>query len=345
MLAMVLCAGEGTRLRPLTYSLPKPMVPIVNKPTLEHLIGNLKRGGITEIVINLSYLAGSVRSYFGDGTKWGIKIHYSIEKKLLGTAGGTKKAEKFFRNDPGTDFLIVSGDGLTDIDLTKLIEFHREKRSFGTIALKEVDSRFDYGITILNERKEIKKFVEKPLWGDVFSNRVNTGIYLFKKEVFNHIPDGKFYDFGKQVWLELLKKKKPIYGFEFPEFWTDIGNIAEYHRAQKAALDKKVRLQIDGHQIQDKVWVGSGSKIGPQVRLISPCLVGNNCRIKKNSAIGSYTVVGNRVKIGPETVIKNSVLLDEVKVENRVNLDHCIVGKNRTVPKNSCISGGSIFSI
>jgi len=250
---MILSAGEGTRLRPLTYSLPKPMVPVANRPVLEYTLQNLKKCGITQVIINLSYKAEHIQNYFGNGSNYGMQIQYSLEKELLGTAGGVKKVEPYLLADPDPDFLITSGDGITNFDFSRLISFHRKKKSVATMGLKKVESKFEYGVTFIDKNSRIKKFVEKPSWGDVFSNVVNTGNYVFSKTILKEIPKNKFFDFGKQVWPRLLKKKKPIFGLEFRDYWTDIGNLTEYFHAQKAVLDRLIAVQIPGSQAKPTI--------------------------------------------------------------------------------------------
>ena len=314
MIAMVMCAGEGTRLRPLTYVLPKPMMPILNRPVLEYTLLNLKKYGIREAVINLSYKPRPIIDYFQDGSKMGMKIHYSIEKKMLGTAGGVKNVESLIRKDPDSEFLVTSGDGLTDINFAQLIDFHRQKKSLGTIALQSADSRFEYGVTLLNKDGRVRRFIEKPSWSDVYSCLVNTGIYVFNKEIFGHIPARRFYDFGKQVWPELLQKKKRVFGYEFKDFWTDIGNIAEYRRANRVAMDK----------MKSRVWKGERSKVHSSVKVIAPCFIGNDCVIEKNATIGPYSVIGNGSRVLARSILSNSILWEgstlpcEFRLENTV---------------------------
>ncbi|MDE2236764.1 MAG: nucleotidyltransferase family protein, partial [Elusimicrobia bacterium] len=205
--AMVLAAGAGTRLRPLTYETPKPMVPVVNRPVIHHVLDNLLRHGVKEVAVNLYAHADQVRGYCGDGSRWSLKLHYSHESRLLGTAGAVKRVEKFLKGDT---FFVMSGDGLSDIDLGAMLLFHRKRKSLATMALKAIDSRFEYGVTLTEASGRIKGFLEKPSWGDVFSNKVNTGIYILEPEVLKLIPPNSFYDFGHQLWPKLLKLKKPI---------------------------------------------------------------------------------------------------------------------------------------
>lgn len=183
--AMVMAAGAGTRLRPLTNAVPKPMIPIANRPVLEYTIVNLRRHGITDIILNLHAQPEMIRNYFKDGSAWDVRIEYSHEPELLGTAGGVKKVEKFLS---GGTFLVLSGDGLTNADLTSLLAFHRRSKSVATMAIQGVDTRFEYGVTVTAKGGRITRFIEKPRWSDVFTNEVNTGIYVFEPEVLASIP-------------------------------------------------------------------------------------------------------------------------------------------------------------
>jgi len=341
MKAFVMAAGAGTRLRPLTYGIPKPMVPVANKPVLEHVLENLKKHGISEVVLNLYHFPQVIRKYFGDGSSLGIKIIYSKERKLLGTAGGVKKMEKVF----DSTFLVMSGDGLTDINLSKVLEFHRKKKALGTMVLKEIDSKFDYGVTLVDSRGKIKKFIEKPSWSDVFANTVNTGIYIFEPEIFKFIPKNKFYDFGTQLWPELLKKKKRIFAFATKDYWTDVGNIREYRKGVCDALEGNIRLNIPGKEIRPGIRVGEGTKIEKGAKLIGPCVIGRNCFIGRNACLGKLTAVGDYSKIESGAVIKNSILWSKVKVAKNVRLENCVIGYRAKVSEDISVFEGTVLNI
>ncbi|MBN1822810.1 MAG: NDP-sugar synthase [Endomicrobiales bacterium] len=341
MKAFVMAAGAGTRLRPLTYAIPKPMVPVVNKPVLEYTLENLKAHGIKHVALNLHNYPGVIRDHFGDGSKFGLSILYSYEKKLLGTAGGVKKVQKFF----DSTFVVMSGDGLTDIDLTKAMECHKRKNALATMVLKPVDSKFEYGVTITDKEGRIREFIEKPKWSDVFANTVNTGIYIFEPEVLGHIPANQFYDFGLQLWPLLLKKRKRIFGYVMNEYWTDVGNLSEYRRGVRDVLDRKVRISLPGEQIRPGVWVGRGTKIEKGAVLKMPCVVGRNCLIGKNAVIGDYTTIADGSKIEPGAVVKNSILWRRVSVSRNVKLDNCIIGHGARISKDITVFEGTVLNI
>ncbi|PKN01154.1 MAG: hypothetical protein CVU77_06675 [Elusimicrobia bacterium HGW-Elusimicrobia-1] len=340
--AFVMAAGAGTRLRPLTFSIPKPMVPVVNKPVLEHTIENLARHGVRDIMMNLHYRGDMIKDYFGDGSRWGVRISYSPEKKLMGTAGGVKRCEDFLKD--GT-FLVLSGDGLADVNLSAVLDFHRRKKSAATMVLKAVDSKFDYGVTLLSPSGRIRKFIEKPLWSDVFSNTVNTGIYVFEPKILRMIPPGKFYDFGNTLWPRLLKKRLPIYGYVTKSYWTDVGNLKEYRQGQRDALDGKISLKIPGRQIRKGVYVGDGARIHPTARLLAPCVVGRECLIEKNAIIGPDTVIAAKCRIARGASVSNSILWGRVRVAPRVKLDNCIIGYRAKVVSDISVYEGTILNV
>lgn len=341
MKAFVMAAGAGTRLRPLTYAIPKPMVPVVNKPVIEHTLENLKRHGIYQVVLNLHHYPEMIKDYFGKGEDNDLRIRYSLEKKLMGTAGGVKKMEKFF----DSTFVVMSGDGLTDIDLTKAIKFHKQKKALGTMVLKAVDTKFEYGVTLINTRGRIKKFIEKPRWSDVFANTVNTGIYIFEPEIFSYMPENEFYDFGLQLWPQLLKDKKPIFGYVMEEYWTDVGNLTEYRHGVRDALDGKVRIRIPGEQIKPGVWVGRNTRIDPSATLVGPCVIGERCVIGKNATIDEYTTLADRCTVCQGARIKNSILWGNVEVAKNVHLDNCIIGFGAKVSKDISVFEGTVLNL
>ena len=340
--AMIMAAGAGTRLHPLTASVPKPMVPIANRPVLEYALENLRRHGITEIVLNLHSHPDMIRRHFGDGKRWGINIQYSYEPKLLGTAGGVKNVETFLN---GGTFIVMSGDGLTDINLTKLLAFHHARRAMGTMALKPVDVRFDYGVAMTNPQGRITRFIEKPHWSDVFSNHVNTGIYVFEPSALAQIPSGKVFDFGHQLWPKLLKQRAPIYAKVIDSYWCDVGNLNEYRRAQKDLLDGEIRYPLSGHQIRPRVRVNEGAVIDQSVVLEAPCLIGKNCRIGRGSRIGAYTVIGDGARIGKHATLRHSTLWNNVRVGDGVKLENCVIGHGAQVSENISVYEGAIVNV
>ncbi|MEA5001355.1 MAG: NDP-sugar synthase [Endomicrobiaceae bacterium] len=339
MKAFILAAGAGTRLRPLTFELPKPMIPLVNKPVLEHTIDNLKRHNVSSIMMNLHTMPELITNYFGNGENFGVEISYSKEETLLGTAGGLKKCKNFF----DSTFAVMSGDGLSDVDITSAVEFHKKKKSLATMVLKKVETKFSYGITLTNRFNKIVDFVEKPSWGDVFSDTVNTGIYIFEPEIFKYIPDG-FYDFGKDLWPKLLKLNKPIYAYIMNGHWTDIGNIDEYKNGTRDILEGKIIVKINGKKIKNtEVIMDTGSEFDKTVKFIGKSVIGKNCKIGKNVVIDNGTVIGDNVKIQNDAIIKDSIIWNNTVIGKKARLCSSIIGVK--VPSNLSVYNGLLFNI
>ena len=318
------------------------MVPVVNRPVLHHVLDNLLRHGVKEVMVNLYAHAEQIRGYCGDGSRWSLKVQYSHEQKLLGTAGAIKKVEAFLKDDT---FFVMSGDGLSDIDLSAMLLFHRKRKSLATMAIKAIDSRFEYGVTLTEPSGKIKGFLEKPSWGDVFSNKVNTGIYIFEPEVFKYIPKGEVYDFGHQLWPKLLKAKKPIFAYETKSYWTDVGNLTEYRRSQIDTLEGRAHLSIPGREIAKGVWVEEGAKISPKAVLKAPCVIGKGCEIADGAVIGPCTVVGDRASIGEKARLEHCILWDNVTVGAGVRLNNCILGANGKVTENVSVYEAAVLNL
>lgn len=238
MKAMVLAAGVGSRLGHITADIPKPMAPVGGKPVMEHIINLLRLYGIRDIIANLHYLPEKIMDHFGDGSGHGIRLTYSVEETLLGTAGGVKNNQWFLDET----FLVISGDALTDINLASFLNFHREKKALATIALKEVADVEQFGVVITDETGRIRSFQEKPKKEEALSNLVNTGIYIFEPEIFDLIPERQFYDFGRNLFPLLVEKGMPFYGYPMEGYWCDIGTVDTYEKACREASAGLVRL-------------------------------------------------------------------------------------------------------
>jgi len=338
--AMVMAAGAGTRLRPLTQVVAKPMVPLMGKPVLEYTLLNLKKHGIVDIILNLHAFPEQIKSYFGDGSRWGLHLTYSHEPELMGTAGGVKKVEWFLKT--GT-FIVMSGDGATAIDLARLVRFHRQKKSIATMALSAVETHFDYGVTLINPKGKISRFVEKPSWGDVFSNQVNTGIYVFEPAIFSYIPKNRFYDFGKQVWPTLLKKRELIYAQLAKPFWCDIGNLHEYRRAHMKMLTGKTGIAFQGRAIGPQVWVEDDVIIGPDVHIEGPCWIGKGSRIARGARLVGGNVIGEYAHIGEKSELTQCILWNHVTVGRQSRLEHCILAHRSNVPDQTALYEGILI--
>lgn len=322
--AMVLAAGLGTRLRPLTDLISKPMAPIVNRPVMEHIIKLLVKHGFKDIVCNLHYFPDEIKNHFGDGSKWGVNIVYSFEEELLGTAGGVKKVEDFFQ---GQTFLVISGDALTDIDLSDAYDFHKEKKGIATLVLTEVEDTTQFGVVILDENKRIKGFQEKPLSGEVRSNLANSGIYFFEPDIFKYMPPkGQFYDFGKNLFPDLLEKDIPYYGYKHNRYWNDVGSLDEYQQGNFDSLEGKVKVDIPGKMIKDDVWIGRNCKIEEDVIIIPPVCIGDNCTIKKGAKLYGPIILGNNTTVDERAILYRGIKWGSGYVGKDASLIGAIIG-------------------
>ena len=257
MKAIVMAGGEGTRLRPLTSNQPKPMVPIVGKPCMEHILELLKAHGLEDVIVTVAFLPQAIRSYFGDGESLGLNISYSVEETPLGTAGSVRLATR--RTEEPV--LVISGDALCDVDLTAMLRSHEEKGAAVTIGLQSVDNPLEFGIVVTDEDARIERFLEKPSWGQVFSDTINTGIYVLEPEVLTHVPTDGPYDFSKELFPLLLEMGRPIYGHVMEGYWQDIGNLDRFRQANFDALDGAVRLDVPGLRLKGNLWVSEGVDI------------------------------------------------------------------------------------
>jgi NDP-sugar pyrophosphorylase family protein len=332
--AMVLAAGLGTRLRPLTDLISKPMAPIVNKPVMEHIIELLVKHNFRDIVCNLHWFPEAIKDYFGDGTKWEINISYSYEEVLLGTAGGVKNVESFFK---GQTFLIISGDALTDINITEVMEFHKMKGGIATLVLTEVEDPSQFGIVLLDDDKKIIGFQEKPLSGEEKSNLANSGIYVFEPEIFNYIPKGSFCDFGKNIFPDLLEKQVAYYGFKHNQYWNDVGNLEEYQRGNFDALEGKVRVNIPGKQIKDGVWIGKNCKIQEEVVIIPPVCIGNNCTIKRGAKLFGPIILGDNTIVDERAVLYRGIKWGSGYIGKDASLIGAIIGYNAKIKDKASV--------
>ena len=336
MKAVVMAGGEGTRLRPLTSNQPKPMVPIVGKPCMEHILDLLRAHGLTDVVVTVAFLPQAIRSYFGDGENLGLQIEYSVEESPLGTAGSVRHASDRLDDT----FLVISGDALCDIDLGKIVEFHREKGAAVTIGLKSVENPLEFGIVVTDENGKVERFLEKPSWGQVFSDTINTGIYVLEPEVLRHIPTDRPYDFSKELFPLLLEMGRPIYGYVCEGYWQDIGNLDQYRQANFDALDEKVRLDVGGLKIRGDVWVGEGVEIDDVEGVEGPAFIGNYCTISPESSVGPYTVLGPGTTLRERARVSRSVIDASAYIGRSASVEGAILGRNCDVRAHARVHEG-----
>ena len=341
MRAVVMAGGEGTRLRPLTANAPKPLLPVVNRPIMEHVLRLLKRHGFDETVVTVQFLAAMVRTYFGDGDELGMHLSYATESTPLGTAGSVKNAESALRDGP---FLVISGDALTDIDLTALVAEHRKNGALVTVALKSVPDPLEFGIVIAGEDGRISRFLEKPTWGQVFSDTVNTGIYVMEPEVFDHVPAGEPVDWSGDVFPRLVAAGAPVYGHAVSGYWEDVGTISSFLRVQADVLNQQVDVEIGGFEVSPGVWVGQDTDVHPDAVLKGPIIVGDYSKVEAGAELREFTVVGSNVVIKQGAFLHRAVVGDNALIGPRTNLRGCVIGKGTDVRRAARIEEGAVVA-
>jgi mannose-1-phosphate guanylyltransferase/phosphomannomutase len=343
---VIMAGGKGTRLRPLTCGIPKPMVPIFNKPVMEYSIELLKKYNIDDIAVTMAYLPSVITDYFGEGEEWKVHLNYFTEDVPLGTGGSVKNAEAFLDDT----FIVISGDALTDIDIKKAIEYHKEKQSKATLVLKKVSVPLEYGVVITDEMGKIIRFLEKPSWGEVFSDTVNTGIYILEPEVLNYYKKGDKFDFSKDLFPQLLRDEVPMYGYVMEDYWNDIGDLTSYMKTQFDILEGKVKFELACKELEKGIWIEEGVKIEENVTLSPPLYVGKNSKIHEHAQIDSFSIIGNNCEIGKESILKRSILWKNIKIGSSTHLSGTTVCSNTQIKngvnvyEHSAIGSGSILS-
>jgi mannose-1-phosphate guanylyltransferase/phosphomannomutase len=333
-----MAGGEGTRLRPLTSNQPKPMIPLANRPMMEHVVGLLKRHGFDDIVVTVAYRANAIRTYFANGSEFGVRMVYATEENPLGTAGSVRNA----RDELNDTFLVVSGDVLTDIDLGEVVRYHREKKAAATVALKSLENPLDFGIVIVGEDGSVERFLEKPSWGQVFSDTVNTGVYVLEPEVFDYVEPGKQVDFAADVFPRLIDDGVGVFGCRVDGYWEDVGTLDAYLRAHQDVLDGQAQVDVPGFRLSKGIWLGEGAEVDPAAVVDGPALVGDYSRIEAGARLGEYTVLGSNVRVGPDAFIERSVVHDNVYLGPGVRLRGAVVGRSSDLRRGARLEEGVV---
>ncbi len=319
MRAMVLAAGLGTRLRPITYEMPKPMVPVLNRPVMEHILRLLSRHGFTETIANLHWFPELIQDHFGDGSQLGVELSYSYEEQLLGTSGGVRNVAEFL----GDSFLIISGDALTDIDLTAMREFHESHDGIATLATKRVDDTSQFGVAITGADGRIQGFQEKPDPAEALSDLANCGIYMFRSAIFDFFPSpgtslaagaddpAGFADWAMDVFPRLLEGDVPFYSHEIDAYWNDIGNLEELRESTLDALSGAVEVEREGELVDG---YRSGTPAGDEGALNGPVLIGAGCEIGDDVRIDGPSVIGDGVRIGSNSRLREVIALPGAEI-------------------------------
>lgn len=335
-----MAGGEGSRLRPLTVGRPKPLVPICNRPIMEHILVLLSRHGITDVIATVHYLADEVQAVFGDGSEFGVNLTYSHEESPLGTAGSVKQTENLLKDEA---FVIVSGDALTDCDLTAAIEFHKRKGGIATIVLSRVPNPLEFGVVITDGDDRVERFLEKPGWSEVFSDTVNTGIYILEPEVFEHMEPCRACDWSGDVFPRLLDLGKPIYGYVMEGYWSDIGSLQQYREAQEHVLAGRLNLPIPGEVRGAGIYVGAACQIDAEAELVPPLCLGQGVKIKRGSRVGPYTSIGDKALIEEDASVDRSVVWDSAYIGNSVSLHSAIVGSRATLKRDVIVHEDAVI--
>jgi mannose-1-phosphate guanylyltransferase len=340
MKAMILAAGRGTRVRPLTETLPKPMIPIIHKPVMEMLIDHLKLYGFDQIMVNTSYLAPQIEDYFRDGQRFGVQMAYSFEGYIeggeiidqpVGSAGALQKIQEYsgFFDD---DFVVVCGDAVIDLDLAKMMSFHRSKKALVTVALKKVpvESLVNYGVAVLDEHQRVLSFQEKPAPGTELSDLANVGVYIFSPRIFEKIPTKTVYDIGGQLLPALANAGEDMYGVEIPFTWLDIGRLSDYYQVVMQALRGEAPpYNLPGTQVRPGIWVGQNVRVNfDKISITGPVFIGGSTSIGDGSVIRGPVMIGANAHIEEGSQIESSIILDHTRVSGFASYEHKVVGPN-----------------
>jgi mannose-1-phosphate guanylyltransferase/phosphomannomutase len=297
--------------------------------------------GIDEVIINLHYLSNEIRKALGEGKEWGIKIRYSIEEHPLGTAGAVKNAEEYFGDEP---LVIFNGDVLTDINISKIINFHAEKKATVTLALTEVEDPTPFGLVLIDKEGRVGNFIEKPSWSMVTAKTINAGIYIVDPKIFKNIPVGKPYSFERNLYPELLEQGAPIYGYLSNAYWIDIGNPEKYKEVHQAIMRGEVAVKIFGTRVDGKFWLGKDTHPEASSRFVGPSIVGERVKFGKETEIKDFVVLGDGVEIGDRCVLDRVIVWKGTKIGSHVLLSDCIIGSNCVIEDGAAIRAGAVLA-
>jgi mannose-1-phosphate guanylyltransferase len=326
MRAMVMAAGLGTRLRPLTYEVPKPMVPVVNRPVMEHILELLPRHGFREVISNLHWFPETIRERFADGSSLGVDLTYSYEEKLLGTAGGVRNVAQFFGSDP---FLVMAGDALTDIDLSALRAAHESHEGIATLAVRRVANVSEFGVVIAGADGRVQGFQEKPDPAEALSDLANCMIYVLEPEIFDYFPDKQAVDFALDVFPALLENDVPFHVHTIDGYWNDVGSLPEYLQGNLDALEEIVRVEVGG-TLLDPIGEEAAVETG-EPGISGPVLVGDGLELDSEARLDGPLVIGDRCAIGAGARVKHSVLLPGSQVPDGAIVAGAIYGRTGSV--------------
>ncbi|UCC68199.1 MAG: mannose-1-phosphate guanyltransferase [Armatimonadota bacterium] len=348
--AVIMAGGEGARLRPLTCDLPKPMAPVANRPIMHHIVALLRRLGVEQAFATLHYLADEVETYFGaeesakaghrlpDGAELGLRLEYAVEDVPLGTAGSVRRLMDRLE---GT-FLIISGDALTDLNLRPAIDFHKRSRALATLVLTRVVDPLEYGVVITDERGRVERFLEKPSAGELFSDTVNTGIYILEPEVLARVDPKRPVDFSKDLYPVLLAEGRLLCGYVAEGYWTDIGNLDQYLTANHDCLRGEVTVDLPGEQIREAVWVGENTLVHPAARVEPPVLIGHGCSVGPGAQVGPLSVVGDNCVIESGAAVEHSVVWSGTYIGQGTRIKGATICRHVVAKRNVTVNEGAV---
>ncbi|MEF3192110.1 MAG: NTP transferase domain-containing protein, partial [Campylobacterales bacterium] len=342
MKAVLMAGGFGTRIQPLTNSLPKPMLPVLNRPMMEHILLKLRDMGISEVVVLLYFKPEVIQNYFGDGSRFGMTLHYVLPDDDYGTAGAVKKAQPYLDET----FIIVSGDLVTDFDFAPIVEFHRAKASKLTLALTPVPDPLQFGVVIASPEGKIQKFLEKPAWGEVFSDTINTGIYILEPEVLDYIPEGMAYDFAKDLFPQMMKEGETLWAKTVLGYWRDVGNPESYRDVHADLLTGKVASSPVGHRVEYKKGVlyhGEGCLIPDDLYVEGLVILGDGVTIDREVEL-TNVVIGNRVRLDKRVKITGGVIWNDVYIGEKSTLVNVVICNDCRLGKKVKAKSGVIIA-
>jgi mannose-1-phosphate guanylyltransferase len=317
---LILAAGAGTRLDPLTRKVPKPLIPVANRPIIAHILNLLHRHHVKECIANLHHLADQIPAYFSDSSNH-EHLTYKYEPQLTGDAGGMRTCKAFLQD---STFVVIMGDLLTDMDLSMVIREHKAKGALATIALKQVDEVERFGLAVLDRSGQITQFQEKPKKENALSNLASTGFYVFEPEIFNYVPSQGPYGFGKDLFPKLIELGLPVLGVEVNCYWSDVGTIAQYLRSSFDVLEGKINIDIAG-QPQTFGWVGENSSIGPNCKVDGKLLLGENSYVEANVSFSGNVIIGDNSRIGAGSKIDNAIIWQDSYIEPGTSIASAII--------------------
>ncbi len=355
MKAVILAGGEGTRMRPITFLNPKPMLPLVNRPFMENFVLWIKSHRIKDIIFSTGYLSEIFKNYFGDGSRFGMNFTWVQEKEPLDTCGGVKNVEKYLDNN---SFLVFNGDILSSIDLTEMVAFHKRKRADITISLTRVEDPASYGLVPVDKESKVMQFLEKPEHGEAITDLINAGIYIIEPNIMGLVPEGKRYSFERDLFPDVLDKGYKVFGYVSDEYWLDVGTPQKYLMAHWDILYKKINFKFPYKEVMENIYVGKDTKYLKNNFVSGPVVIGENTRIESGARIMPLTVVGDNClisggtkisesiifsgcKIGKECLIKKAIISNNVKIDDNVIIeDYAVIGDNSKIGKNNILKNG-----